>query len=371
MKDWINFIRTAAGHPPPSGVPLCASAAEISSKILVPRCGTCHGAAMPAAGLDLVTAGSKARLLNIPSRACNSKPLIVAEPDVGGHFFDKLGGGGPRLWQPDAVRRDQPAERRGGSVSQRLDQAPTTRGSVATLRRPVVVLGPAGAGPGPGAAARLPRAVPPGWHSCRCRARPPSRWRRSWFRCSPRELGLLPLTQVDKALQQGGAVLPVTSAQHQALARKLKATAIVGGRVVHHRGLAAAADGPRRCHRGFPGGAGLRRTHPPGTGDERPPAGAGVPAKRAGDGARPDRRIDLARADEPATGGDGRARATQEAHAQAGIGGQRRRGRGPEGQQRRRDDGRRGGAVQEAFGQAVGRRRSRPPATTSTASPKR
>ena len=50
---------------------------------------------MPAAGLDLVTAGAKARLLNIPSRACNSKPLIIAEPDVGGHFFDKLAGAVP------------------------------------------------------------------------------------------------------------------------------------------------------------------------------------------------------------------------------------------------------------------------------------
>ncbi len=95
MKDWINFIPQAPVTPPPNGVPLCATAAEISSKILVPRCGTCHGAAMPAAGLDLVTAGAKARLLNVPSRACNAKPLIVAEPAVGGHFFDKLAGAVP------------------------------------------------------------------------------------------------------------------------------------------------------------------------------------------------------------------------------------------------------------------------------------
>jgi hypothetical protein len=95
MKDWINFIPPPPVQAPPNGVPLCATAPEISSKILVPKCGTCHGAAMPAAGLDLVTAGAKARLLNIPSRACNSKPLIVAEPAVGGHFFDKLAGAVP------------------------------------------------------------------------------------------------------------------------------------------------------------------------------------------------------------------------------------------------------------------------------------
>jgi hypothetical protein len=91
MRDWIN---PAPPPPPPVNAP-CSSAAEISSKILVPKCGICHGAAAPAAGLDLVTAGAKARLLNIPSRACNSKPLILAEPEVSGHFFDKLAGAVP------------------------------------------------------------------------------------------------------------------------------------------------------------------------------------------------------------------------------------------------------------------------------------
>jgi hypothetical protein len=72
--------------------PACATAAEIAAKILTPKCGGCHGKASPAAGLDLVTAGVKARLLNIPARGCAGKPLIVATPTVGGHFFDKLAG---------------------------------------------------------------------------------------------------------------------------------------------------------------------------------------------------------------------------------------------------------------------------------------
>jgi hypothetical protein len=36
----------------------------------------------------------------------------------------------------------------------------------------------------------------------------------------PSELGLLPLTQVDRALAQAGAVLPVSSAQHAVLGRR-------------------------------------------------------------------------------------------------------------------------------------------------------
>jgi hypothetical protein len=71
----------------------CSSASEIASKILMPRCAICHGANMPAAALDLATAGSKARILNKPSIACNGKPL--ATPDGNGHFFDKLAGAIP------------------------------------------------------------------------------------------------------------------------------------------------------------------------------------------------------------------------------------------------------------------------------------
>jgi hypothetical protein len=70
----------------------CSSPAEISAKILVPKCGTCHGKTAAAAGLDLVSAGAKARLLDVPSRACGTRKLVVTTPAVGGHFFDKLAG---------------------------------------------------------------------------------------------------------------------------------------------------------------------------------------------------------------------------------------------------------------------------------------
>jgi hypothetical protein len=100
LKDWIKPTpaEPPAAPPTPPGMvptPLCATAAEISSKILTPRCGPCHGVNTPAQGLDLVTMGAKARLLNVASRGCGGKPLIVSDPVVGGHLFDKLAGAVP------------------------------------------------------------------------------------------------------------------------------------------------------------------------------------------------------------------------------------------------------------------------------------
>jgi hypothetical protein len=82
-----------AGTSAPLPTPVCATATEIADKILTPKCGTCHGKNAPAAGLDLVTTGIKARLLNIPARGCGGKQLVTATDVVGGHFFDKLIGG--------------------------------------------------------------------------------------------------------------------------------------------------------------------------------------------------------------------------------------------------------------------------------------
>lgn len=94
LKDWIK-PPAPPEPPPPSDVPICATPAEITAKILVPKCGLCHGAREPAGLLDLVSPGAKMRLLNVPSKFCNAKPLIVANPEVGGHFFDKLAGAIP------------------------------------------------------------------------------------------------------------------------------------------------------------------------------------------------------------------------------------------------------------------------------------
>ena len=82
-----------AGPAAPLPTPVCATATEIADKILTPKCGTCHGKNAPAAGLDLVTAGIKTRLLNVAARGCAGKQLVTATDVVGGHFFDKLIGG--------------------------------------------------------------------------------------------------------------------------------------------------------------------------------------------------------------------------------------------------------------------------------------
>jgi hypothetical protein len=96
LKDWITPPAPAAAMPPPQmgvpGVDPCAAGPEILAKILMPKCGACHGAKTPTAGLDLVSPGAKMRLLNAPSRGCPGKTLVVDSPEVGGHFFDKLAG---------------------------------------------------------------------------------------------------------------------------------------------------------------------------------------------------------------------------------------------------------------------------------------
>ena len=99
LKAWIKPAAAPAPAPAPAGPPAapgvvpCYAPAEVQAKILTPKCALCHGANMPAAGLDLATPGSKARMLGQPSKACVGKTLI--SPDATGHFFDKLAGAIP------------------------------------------------------------------------------------------------------------------------------------------------------------------------------------------------------------------------------------------------------------------------------------
>ena len=79
-----------AGNTAPAVV--CSEAD--AAKILTPKCGACHGVNAPAAGIDLVTAGIKARLVNVAARGCSGRTLVtVSGKTVTGHFFDKLLGG--------------------------------------------------------------------------------------------------------------------------------------------------------------------------------------------------------------------------------------------------------------------------------------
>jgi hypothetical protein len=80
----------------------CWEPAEITNKILLPKCATsnCHDSVMPAASLDLQAAGARMRLQNIPSRMCaeggTSRTLVTVQGNnVSGHLFDKLTGRQP------------------------------------------------------------------------------------------------------------------------------------------------------------------------------------------------------------------------------------------------------------------------------------
>lgn len=89
LKDWIK----PPPPPPPAGeAPPCSSLAEINAKILVPKCGMCHGAKAPPNVGDLISPGAKARLVGIKAKCMTDKDLITASGEVSGLFFDKLVG---------------------------------------------------------------------------------------------------------------------------------------------------------------------------------------------------------------------------------------------------------------------------------------
>jgi hypothetical protein len=82
----------------------CMQGPEIQAKIFMPKCASCHGGAMPRAGLNLEQMGAKMRLLNQPAKSamsgCANKPLITA--DAAGVFFDKISGTGCGNMMPAA-----------------------------------------------------------------------------------------------------------------------------------------------------------------------------------------------------------------------------------------------------------------------------
>jgi len=91
LTDWIK-------PPAPAAAPVdqrtCAQGAEISAKILVPKCGSCHGNMMPKAGLDLATPGAKARLnVGAKNAMCMGKPL-ANQAYGSGVIIDKITGAG-------------------------------------------------------------------------------------------------------------------------------------------------------------------------------------------------------------------------------------------------------------------------------------
>jgi hypothetical protein len=104
-----DAVAAALPDAAPAAESWCADPAEITARILEPSCGTCHGSVGRAGGLDLISPGARARLVDVRSRACRDEALVYLTPSLGGHFFRKLenavdgcgermpAGGAPRL----------------------------------------------------------------------------------------------------------------------------------------------------------------------------------------------------------------------------------------------------------------------------------
>ena len=94
---------SSGSRRPPDG-PVAAAAncwepAEITNRILLPKCAgaACHDNVMPSGMLDLLSAGARMRLQNVPSKLCAeggvARPLVAVQGNnVTGHLFDKLAG---------------------------------------------------------------------------------------------------------------------------------------------------------------------------------------------------------------------------------------------------------------------------------------
>jgi hypothetical protein len=72
----------------------CKDAAEVTTRLLMPKCGACHGSSTKAGALDLISPGAAARLIDVPAAAaaCRNQALVTMSPQVSGHFFSKLDG---------------------------------------------------------------------------------------------------------------------------------------------------------------------------------------------------------------------------------------------------------------------------------------
>lgn len=79
-------------HPEDFLTPRCAINLDVERDILANRCGYsgCHGANNPSAGLDLVSPGMAARLVNVPARTCENQTRVVPDNVNAGYLIVKL-----------------------------------------------------------------------------------------------------------------------------------------------------------------------------------------------------------------------------------------------------------------------------------------
>jgi hypothetical protein len=142
LTDWLKPA------PPTVDAATCFNAADISAKILTPKCGGCHAGATAPAGLDLVATGSKARLLaGVAKNAmCLGKPLAAANGT--GVIFDKIQGTGCGSQMPFGKTTLSNQE----LWCMKEWVARGTGGTFPAVAAPLPTMAPAGPGPGPGPA---------------------------------------------------------------------------------------------------------------------------------------------------------------------------------------------------------------------------
>jgi hypothetical protein len=90
MRDGGADVTAAQPDGPPAAESWCKDPVEVTARILQPKCGSCHGSATKAGGLDLVTQGVRSRLIDVPSTLCRDQALVTMTPQVGGFLFVKL-----------------------------------------------------------------------------------------------------------------------------------------------------------------------------------------------------------------------------------------------------------------------------------------
>lgn len=81
-----------AGGPDAGGQQAVCTPENAASTVLSANCGGCHGAASPAAGLDLVSVGVRDRLIDTASSACAGKVLVVSGNPTGSYLMEKISG---------------------------------------------------------------------------------------------------------------------------------------------------------------------------------------------------------------------------------------------------------------------------------------
>lgn len=65
--------------------------ATAAATVIAPNCGSCHGAAAPAAGLDLASPGLGDRIAGLASSTCADHIVVVAGDPAGSFLMEKLG----------------------------------------------------------------------------------------------------------------------------------------------------------------------------------------------------------------------------------------------------------------------------------------